>query len=109
MILSDIRYLVGVHLGNKGLPPTIIAPTINILSLLDEELSLSGFTLSSTLEKEIERLKQAIILLNYDPSDEDDIEEDLAIEEMLDDEDEDVDSDDEDDDLLFQDEEEDDD
>lgn len=96
MILADIRYLVGVHLGEKGLPPTVIAPVNNILSLLDEELSLCGFTVSNTIEKEIERLRNAIVLLNYDPSQDDDdsIEEDLAIEDMLEDEEEDEEEDD---------------
>lgn len=106
MILSDIRLLVGVHLGEKGLPPTVIAPTLNILSLLDEELTLSGFTVSTTIEKEMERLKNAITLMNYDATEDDeddplddpfeDIEEedeeeedDLALDELFEDEDDD--------------------
>jgi len=99
MILSEIRYLVGVHLGQKGLPPTVIAPVNNILSLLDEELTLSGFTVSNTIEKEIERLKNSIITMNYDPSDEEDSTlDDLAIEDTLEEDDED---DEDDDDIDF--------
>lgn len=95
MILSEIRYLVGVHLGQKGLPPTVIAPVNNILSLLDEELTLSGFVVSNTIEKEVERLKNSIITMNYDPSeDEDETLDDLSIEDTLEDDDDDEDEDD---------------
>jgi hypothetical protein len=98
MILSDIRLLVGIHLGDKGLSPSIIAPALNILTFLDEELTLSGFQVSNTIEKEVERLKNAIILRNYDPTqeDEDDISSDLDIEDVLSDRD----SDDDDDTVL---------
>jgi hypothetical protein len=84
MFLSEIRLLVGVHLGQKGLPPSIIAPVNNLLLLLDEELTLSGFTVSATVEKEMERLKNAVILMNYDPTrEEDDIEEELDLEDTI--------------------------
>jgi len=100
MILGDIRYLVGIHLGEKGLPPTVIAPTINILSLLDEELTVSGFSVSNTLEKEIERLKSAIILMNYDPADDSEVDamDDISIEDQLS---EDTEDDDDEDDIDF--------
>lgn len=103
MILSDIRLLVGIHLGEKGMPPNVIAPTLNILSLLDEELTLSGFQMSQTIEKEVDRLKNAIILMNYDPSqeDEDDISGDLDIDDVLSNDGE--DDEDEDDDLIIDD------
>jgi hypothetical protein len=96
MILSDIRLLVGVHLGEKGLPPTVLAPVINIMSLLDEELTSFGFIPSPQLEKEAERLKNSIITMNYNPrdDDEDDISDDLALDDMMADEDEDEDDDD---------------
>lgn len=67
MFLSDIRYLVGLHLGEKGLAPKIIAPVINILNELDKELSITGWTLSPELNKEIDRLHNAIVLMNYKP------------------------------------------
>lgn len=97
MILSDIRLLVGIHVGQKGFPPSIIAPVINILSLLDEELVSSAFVPSPQLEKEAERLKNAIVVMNYDPSDEDedDISDDLALDDMMaDDDDEEEEEDD---------------
>lgn len=81
MILSDIRFLVGIHLGQKGLPPSIIAPTLNILNQLDHELSVIGFEYSPELLKEFERLKNAIILQNHSSVDDDD---DLSFQEMVD-------------------------
>jgi len=100
MFLSEIRLLVGVHLGEKGLPPSIIAPVNNLLLLLDEELTLSGFTVSATVEKEMERLKNAVILMNYDPTrEEDDIEEELELEDTI----EKMEEEDDEDDLLGED------
>jgi hypothetical protein len=72
MILSDIRYIVGIHLGEKGLPPSVIAPVINILNLVDQELSVAGFELGPEVEKELERLKNSIVLWNFDGKDEED-------------------------------------
>ena len=82
MFLSDIRFLVGTHLSLKGLPPTIIAPVINILTGLDQELMIAGFDVSPELEEEINRLKKAIILYNH-PVDEDE-DEDSKIQEEID-------------------------
>lgn len=108
MLLSDIRFLVGTHLSLKGLPPTIIAPVINILTGLDQELMVMGFDVSPELMEEVSRLKKAIILYNHPDTDEED--EDQAIQEEIDlllSPDVAV-SDDEDDDFLLNDDEDDD-
>lgn len=81
MLLSDIRFLVGTHLSLKGLPPTIIAPVINILTGLDQELMVMGFDVSPELMEEVSRLKKAIILYNHPEVDE---EEDQAIQDEID-------------------------
>lgn len=94
--LSDIRMLIGFQIGTKGLPPTIIAPILNILTLLDSHLITIGLDMPLEIEKETLRLQQAIILMNHE--DEEDESEDEV------DEDEDpfhfpLETDDEDDDL----------
>jgi hypothetical protein len=72
MILSQIRYLIGIHLGNKGFPPSIIAPVLNILRLMDEEHIAIGFDFQNPeIEKEVERLSQAIVMWNHQPDESD--------------------------------------
>jgi len=70
----------------KGMPPTVVAPVLNILNQLDTELSVMGFECSSQLLKEEERLKQAIILMNFTHDEEDEDDVDAEIEKVLDDE-----------------------
>ncbi len=112
MILDEIRFLVGIHLADKGLPPTVIAPVINIMNILDSQLSQMAFEPLPELETEMKRLSQAIILMNAskvsfltkgeDDLDDDDVDFDLDDDE--DDNDEDifftVDEDDDEDDEL---------
>ena len=94
MVLNDIRYLVGVHLAEKGLPPTVIAPVINILNLLDNHLTTCGINMTPEILKEADRLNFAIVLMNNDDDeDEDDIEEEND-DDLFDDDDDDDDDDD---------------
>lgn len=61
MIFTDIKYLIGIHLGEKGLPATIITPVLNILTLADEELAASGFDFGNPeIVEAIARLDNAI-------------------------------------------------
>lgn len=75
MILSQIRYLVGLHLAGKGFPPSVIAPTLNILRLIEEELIAVGYDfVNPELEKEDERLSQAIVKMGFLDEDEEIVE-----------------------------------
>jgi len=66
MILTEIKYLIGVHLGEKGLPPAIIAPVLNVLTLIDEEIVTVGLDFSNPeIAIELMRLRQAIVKWNY--------------------------------------------
>lgn len=70
----------------KGLPPTIVAPVINILNIVDQEITLSGMDFSKELEEELLRLKNSIVLMNYNPADdkdEDDVITSIELEEEL--------------------------
>lgn len=86
MILSDIRYLVGIHVAEKGLPPTVVAPMLNILNLLDTHLSTIGISIPPEVLKEAERLNHAIVLLNTDDDEEFD-DDDFDIEDEVEDDD----------------------
>lgn len=94
MILGDIRYLVGVHLAQKGLPPTIMAPVMNILNLMDTHLSQSAVSMTPEILKEADRLNHAMVLWNQaefsgDDDDDEDVEDqnDEDLEDDSDDED----------------------
>lgn len=64
-MLRDIRFIIGIDAGQKGLPPTIIAPLLNLLELMDNDLASCGFDFVNPLiEKEYQRLKQAVVLWN---------------------------------------------
>lgn len=66
MILTEIKFLIGVHLGEKGFPPAIVAPVLNTLSLIEEELIAVGYDFSNPeIEKEIDRLRMAIVKWNW--------------------------------------------
>ncbi len=62
MILTSIKYLIGLELGQKGYPPSVVAPVINLLRLMEEELVAVGFDFTNPeIEKEEDRLRQAIV------------------------------------------------
>lgn len=62
MILTSIKYLVGVHVGQKGFPPTVVAPLLNLLALIENELVAVGYDFSDPqIAKEEERLRQAVV------------------------------------------------
>lgn len=98
MILRDIRYLVGIHLADKGLDPTILAPVLNILNIIDTHLSTIGITIPPEIAKEADRLNYAIVLMNQEEEDED--EELGEVDEEEDDEDEDSEEEEEDDNFI---------
>ena len=102
MILNDIRYLVGIHLAEKGLPPTVIAPVLNILNMVDTHIVTIGLNMPLEIQKEADRLNYAIVLLNQEEDDAEDSEiEEMYEEEPVveDDEEEDEDYDFDDDDM----------
>jgi hypothetical protein len=86
-MLNEIRFLVGTHLGLKGLPPSIIAPVLNILGLLDGELRMSGFILSPEIDSEVKRLQFAIVTMNSDETEDEDQNDDDFLNEDEDEED----------------------
>jgi hypothetical protein len=85
-MLQPIRYLIAHGLVQAKYDSTIIAPLLNIFTLLDNELSMLNFEMSPELSKELEKLDQAILLLSDegiedpdlldDDEDEDDLDED---------------------------------
>jgi len=61
-ILSPLRYLIGVHLSQKGFTPSITVPVNNILRLIDEELIGVGYDfINPAISREVERLEDAIL------------------------------------------------
>lgn len=61
-MLDSIRLVIGIDLGQKGLPPKIIAPILNMLQLMDQEMKELGTDFCNPeIYKEHQRLKEAII------------------------------------------------
>lgn len=110
-ILSELRWVVGIHVAQKGLPPAIIAPCINILNELDKDLTITGYDVGIEVNKQIQRLKESIIMLNQPISAESSEPIDTTISEENEDQDifDDINEDDDDDDIDILEEEEDDD
>ena len=99
-MLQPIRYLVSHGLVQAKYDSTIIAPLLNIFTLLDNELSMLNFEVSPELAAELEKLDQAILLLSDEGIEDPDLlddDDDLSLDEDDDSLDDDW-SDDEDDD-----------
>lgn len=77
-LFSELKFPIGIHLGQKGFSPNIIAPMLNILTRVEAILEQADIDLTDdpVIAKELDRFRKAIILANFQPLELDDLDDD---------------------------------